>query len=54
MDILLEPGDIFLSRGSGFLSKAIRYFTRSIGEKRTKVRLCAINFGLNMAHPKKI
>ena len=37
MDILLEPGDIFLSRGSGFLSKAIRYFTRSIGEKRTKV-----------------
>ena len=37
MDILLEPGDIFLTRGCGFISKAIRFFTRSIGEKRTKV-----------------
>jgi len=37
MSILLEPGDIFLTRGCGLLSKAIRYFTRSIGEKRTKV-----------------
>ena len=37
MDILLESGDIFLTRGSSFISRAIRSFTRSIGEKRTKV-----------------
>ena len=37
MKILLESGDIFLTRGCGFISKAIRYITRSIGEKRTKV-----------------
>jgi len=37
MGILLEPGDIFLTRGCGFISKAIRFITRSIGEKRTKV-----------------
>jgi hypothetical protein len=37
MDILLEPGDIFLTRGCGIFSWLIRFFTRSIGEKRTKV-----------------
>ena len=37
MGILLEPGDIFLTRGCSLISKAIRFFTRSIGEKRTKV-----------------
>ena len=37
MSIFLEPGDIFLTRGCGLISKAIRFFTRSIGEKRTKV-----------------
>ncbi len=37
MGILLEPGDIFLTRGCSFISKAIRCITRSIGEKRTKV-----------------
>jgi len=37
MGTLLEPGDIFLTRGCGFISKAIRFITRSIGEKRTKV-----------------
>ncbi|MBA7517704.1 hypothetical protein ES705_09758 [subsurface metagenome] len=37
MNILLEAGDIFLTRGSSFISRAIRFFTRSIGEKRTKV-----------------
>ena len=37
MGILLEPGDVFLTRGSSFISRAIRFFTRSIGEKRTKV-----------------
>ncbi|MDI6744701.1 MAG: hypothetical protein QMD07_04915 [Thermodesulfovibrionales bacterium] len=37
MDIILKPGDVFLTRGKGFISKAIRFFTRSIGESRTKV-----------------
>lgn len=37
MDPRLEPGDIFLTRGSGFVSRAIRFFTRHIGESRTKV-----------------
>lgn len=37
MGILLESGDIFLTRGCGFFSWAIRFVTRSIGEKRTKV-----------------
>jgi hypothetical protein len=33
----LQPGDIFLTRGTGFLGRAIRFFTRRIGESRTKV-----------------
>ncbi len=33
----LQPGDIFLTRGTGFVSKAIRFFTRRVGESRTKV-----------------
>jgi len=37
MGILLEPGDIFLTRGCSFISRAIRFFTRSKGEKPTKV-----------------
>jgi hypothetical protein len=37
MDVLLEPGDIFLTRGRGLVSRAIRFFTRRIGESRTKV-----------------
>ncbi len=37
MGILLEPGDIFFTRGCGIFSWLIRFFTRSIGEKRTKV-----------------
>ena len=35
--IKLKEGDIFFTKGTGFLSKAIRFCTRSIGEKRTKV-----------------
>ena len=35
MGIALEPGDIFLTRGYSFFSWAIRFVTRSIGEKRT-------------------
>jgi len=37
MDPVLQPGDIFLTRGRGFVSRAIRFFTRHIGESRTKV-----------------
>jgi hypothetical protein len=37
MDPTLRPGDVFLTRGTGFVSKAIRFFTRHVGESRTKV-----------------
>ena len=37
MGIILKPGDIFLTRGPGLLSRLIRFFSRSIGESRTKV-----------------
>jgi len=37
MSTLLEPGDIFLTRGCSFISRAIRFFTQSKGEKPTKV-----------------
>lgn len=36
------PGDILLSRGNSWLSKAIRFFSRSFGESRTKVNHAAI------------
>ena len=31
------PADVFLTRGHSFLSRAIRFFTRGLGESRTKV-----------------
>ena len=34
---MLAPGDLFFSRGTGFVSVVIRFFTRRIGEARTKV-----------------
>ena len=34
--LLLQPGDIFLTKGTGFLSRAIRLFSRSGGESRTE------------------
>ena len=37
MEYNLKPGDVFLTRGHSLLSRAIRFFTRSIGEKRTKI-----------------
>jgi len=37
MGVILEPGDVFLTRGQAFISRAIRFFTRDAGEKRTKV-----------------
>ena len=36
-DLRLEPCDIFLTKGDSFVSKAIRFFSRSFGEKRTEV-----------------
>ena len=32
----LRAGDVFLTRGQSLLSRAIRFFSRGIGEKRTK------------------
>ncbi len=36
-DLQLEPCDVFLTRGTSMVSRAIRFFTRSIGEDRTMV-----------------
>ena len=33
----IQRADIFLTKGSGFISKAIRFFSRHIGESRTRV-----------------
>lgn len=35
-DVLLAPGDVVLTRSGGIVGWAIRLFTRSIGESRTK------------------
>jgi hypothetical protein len=48
----LKQADIFLTRGNSLLSKAIRYFTRTIGENRTKVNHVGLVVGdglLNMS-----
>ncbi len=45
MSETLQPGDIFLTRGKGFISKAIRFFSRGIGEPRTKVNHVGIVVG---------
>lgn len=37
MENTFQPGDIFLTQGTGFLSKAIRLFSRTCGEDRTRV-----------------
>ena len=37
MEPLLQPGDIVMTRGEGFLGRAIRFFTRHVGESRSKV-----------------
>jgi hypothetical protein len=36
-EVLLKRGDVFLTRGSSFISWAIRVCSRGIGEKRTQV-----------------
>lgn len=35
--VKLRAGDVFLTRGDSWLSRAIRFFTRSLGESRTRV-----------------
>ena len=37
MDVILKPGDVFLTKGPGLLSRLIRFFSQSIGESRAKV-----------------
>ena len=34
--MLLEPGDVFLTHGRGFVSRSIRFLTRKFGEPSTK------------------
>jgi hypothetical protein len=34
---MFEPGDIFLTKGDSFVSRAIRFFSRTGGESRTQV-----------------
>lgn len=34
---VFEPGDIFLTKGDSFISRAIRFFSRRGGESRTEV-----------------
>jgi cell wall-associated NlpC family hydrolase len=45
MEHALRPGDLFLTRGVGFLSSAIRFFTRRIGESRTRVNHVGVVVG---------
>ena len=33
MDVILQPGDVFLTRSTSLLGKLIRICTRSFGEK---------------------
>ncbi len=35
--VVLLAGDVFLTYGAGFFSQLIRFFTRTIGESRTRV-----------------
>ena len=36
-DLVLKPADIFLTKGPGLFSRLIRFFSRTIGESRTRV-----------------
>lgn len=50
-DEKLMPGDIFFTRGSGWISRAIRRLTKSFGEPRTVANhvglIAGAGFGLN-------
>lgn len=47
-DYLFKPGDIFFTRGDGLLARAIRFFTRRIGERRTEVNHVGLIVDENM------
>lgn len=49
-DLRLEPCDIFLTKGTSFVSRAIRYFTRSFGERRTEANHVGIIVGSGSVH----
>ena len=36
-ELALEPCDVFFTKGDSFVSRAIRFFSRSFGERRTQV-----------------
>ena len=42
MSVLLEPGDVVLTRSGGVVGWAISTFTRHFGESRTEVTHCAV------------
>jgi hypothetical protein len=42
MDVELKPADVVLTRGTSRLDRLIRFFTRKIGESRTKVNHAAL------------
>lgn len=49
METLL-PGDIFLTRGHGFVARAIRFFTGHVGEARTQVNHVGLVVMTGSAH----
>ncbi len=54
MELQLKPADIFLTRGNSFLSKAIRFFSRTIGESRTKVNHVGMTVDEGSLHDCKV
>lgn len=41
-DVWVEPADVVLTRGTRWIFRAIRFFTRSVGESRTQVNHAGI------------
>lgn len=44
--MIFQPGDIFLTKGDSFVSRAIRWFTRDKGESRTEANHVGIIVGM--------
>lgn len=49
-NVELLPCDVFLTKGSSFVSRAIRFFTRHFGESRTQVNHVGIMVGGGSLH----
>ena len=47
--MIYEPGDVFLTKGDSFVSRAIRYFSRSGGESRTEANHTGVVVGRGSA-----